>query len=59
VYSTPVQDIDTLKASIRDALMAVTEVMLEKTWREIQYRLVVFRATRATNGAYVKCINVA
>jgi hypothetical protein len=49
VYSTPVPDIDTLKARIKDALVAVTEEMLEKTWREMEYRLDVLRAT---NGAY-------
>jgi hypothetical protein len=41
VYWTPVPDIDTLKARIRDALAAVTEEMLEKTWSEIEYRLYV------------------
>jgi hypothetical protein len=40
-----------LKARIRDALAAVTEEMLEKTWREIEYILDVLRAT---NGAYVE-----
>jgi hypothetical protein len=51
VYSTPIPDTDTLKARIRDALAAVTEEMLEKTWREIEYRLDVLRAT---NGAHVE-----
>jgi hypothetical protein len=46
VYSTPLADIDTLKPRLRDALE-----MLEKTWREIEYRLDVLRAT---NGAYVE-----
>jgi hypothetical protein len=50
VYSTPFPDIDTLKARIRDALATVAEEMLEKTWREIEYRLDVLRAT---NGAHV------
>jgi hypothetical protein len=40
-----------LKARIRDALAAVAEEMLEKTWRNIEYRLDVLRAT---NGAYVE-----
>jgi hypothetical protein len=40
-----------LKARIRDTLAAVTEEMLEKTWREIEYRLDVLRAT---NGARVE-----
>jgi hypothetical protein len=51
VYSTPVLDIDTLKARLSDALAAVTEEMLEKTWREIEYRQDVLRAT---NGAHVE-----
>jgi hypothetical protein len=51
VYSTPAPDTDTLKGRIRDALAAVTEEMLEKIWREIEYRLDVLRAT---NGAYVE-----
>jgi hypothetical protein len=53
VYSTPVPDIDTSKARLRDALAAVTEELLEKTWREIEYRLDVLRATM------LKCTNVA
>jgi hypothetical protein len=45
VYSTPVPDIDTFRARLKDALAAVTEEMLQKTWREIEYRLDVLRAT--------------
>jgi hypothetical protein len=48
VYSTPVPDIDNLKARIRDALATVTEEILEKTWREIEYGL------GATNRAHVE-----
>jgi hypothetical protein len=51
MYSTPVPDIDTLKARTRDSLAAVTEELLEKTWREIECRLGV---PRATNGAHVE-----
>jgi hypothetical protein len=51
VYSTPVPDTDNLKARIRNALAAVTEEMLQKTWREIECRLDVLRAT---NGAHVQ-----
>jgi hypothetical protein len=49
VYSTPVPE-DTLKAWLRDALAAVTEEMLEKTWKEIEYRGVL----QANNGAHVE-----
>jgi hypothetical protein len=51
VYWTPVPDTDTFKARIRDALATVAEEMLEKTWREIEYRLDVLQAT---NGAHVE-----
>jgi hypothetical protein len=51
VNSTPVPDTDTFKARIRDALAAMAEEMMEKTWREIEYRLDVLRAT---NGAHVE-----
>jgi hypothetical protein len=36
VYLSPFPDIDILKARIRDAFAAETEVMLEKIWREIE-----------------------
>jgi hypothetical protein len=51
LYSTPVPDIDTVKARVREALAAVTEEMLEKTCREIEFRLYVLRTT---NGAHVE-----
>jgi len=51
VFSTPVQDIKNLKARKTNAFATVTEDMLEKTWREIDYRLDVFRATK---GAHVE-----
>jgi hypothetical protein len=40
-----------LKASITDAFTAITEDMLENTWREIDYRLDVIRATK---GAHIE-----
>jgi len=51
VFSTPVPDITNLKARITDAFAAMTEDMLENTWREIDYRLDVLRATK---GAHVE-----
>jgi len=51
VFSTPVPDITNLKARITDAFSTVTEDMLENTWREIDYRLDVLRATK---GAHVE-----
>jgi hypothetical protein len=49
VYLAPVPNIDTLKARLRDALATVTEELLEKTWREIEYRSDVLRATNGTH----------
>jgi len=51
VFSTPVPDITNLKAKITDAFATITEDMLENTWREIDYRLDVLRATK---GAHVE-----
>jgi len=51
VFSTPVPDIANLKARITDAFAAITEDMLENTWREIDFRLDVLRAIK---GAYVE-----
>jgi len=51
VFSTPVPDITDLKARITDAFATITEDMLENTWREIDYRLHVLRATK---GAHVE-----
>jgi len=46
VFSTPVPDVINLKARITDAFATITEDMLENTWREIDYRLDVLRATK-------------
>jgi len=51
VFSTPVPDITNLKARITYAFATITEHMLENTWREIDYRLDVLRATK---GAYIE-----
>jgi len=51
VFSTPVPDITNLKARITDPFAAITEDMLENTWREIGYRLDFLRATK---GAHVE-----
>ena len=56
LFSTPVADITILKASITDAFGAITEDMLEKTRREIDYRLDVLRATkRSTYWSVLMC----
>ena len=46
MFSTPVPDITNLKARITDAFATITEDLLENTWREIDYRLDVLRATK-------------
>ena len=51
MFSTPVPDITNLKARITDAFATITVDMLENTWREIDYRLDVLRATK---GAHVE-----
>jgi hypothetical protein len=51
VYSSPVTDVTTLKVMITEAIATVTEVMLQNTWREFEYRLDVLHGT---NGAHVE-----
>ena len=51
VFWTPVPDITNLKARITDGIATITEHMLENTWREIDYRLDVLRATK---GAHIE-----
>ena len=46
MFSTPVPDIKNLRARLTDAFATITEDMLENTWREIDYRLDVLRATK-------------
>ena len=54
VYRTPVRDVKTLQSRIIDVLATVNEEMLENTWREIEYRLDILRAT---NEHMLKSIN--
>ena len=49
MFSIPVPDITNLKARITDDFATITEDMLENTWREIDYRLDVLRATKGTH----------
>jgi len=49
VFSTPVPDITNLKARITDAFATITEDISENTWREIDYRLDVLRATKVAH----------
>lgn len=51
VYATRVNDRVELKRRIRDVINSVTEDMLRNTWREMEYR---FDILRATQGAHVQ-----
>jgi hypothetical protein len=53
VYKTPVTSLDELKLRIVAAIETVTPRMLENTWRKIEYRLDILRATK---GAHVEVI---
>jgi hypothetical protein len=48
VYQEKIADLRALRHRITEAVATVTEVMLVNTWREIEYR---FDVCRATNGA--------
>ncbi len=49
VYSTPVPNVENLKARITAALAMVSMEMLKNTWCEIDFRLDVLRATKGTH----------
>ncbi|GBN39196.1 hypothetical protein AVEN_62234-1 [Araneus ventricosus] len=49
VYKTPVPSLDELKRRIVTAIQNVTSQMLENTWREIEFRLDVLRATKGSH----------
>ncbi|GBN11033.1 hypothetical protein AVEN_50958-1 [Araneus ventricosus] len=49
VYKTPVPSLDELKRRIVTAIQNVTPQMLENTWREIEFRLDVLRATKGSH----------
>ena len=51
VYMRRVSNIDDLKARITTAIASVDADMLAATWREIDYRLDILRATK---GAHVE-----
>jgi len=56
VFSTPFPDITNLKARITDAFATITEDMLENTWREIDCRLDVLRATKGAHVEVYRCV---
>lgn len=51
VYSEKIRNIDHLRQRILVAVASVTPVMLTNTWREIEYRLDI---CRATNGSHIE-----
>jgi hypothetical protein len=51
VYQEKIADLRTLRHRITEAVATVTEVTLVNTWREIEYR---FDVCRATNGAHIE-----
>jgi hypothetical protein len=51
VYQDKINDLQHLKALIRDAVATVTPDMLQETWNEIEYRLDICRGTR---GAHIE-----
>jgi hypothetical protein len=53
VHKTPVTSLDELKLRIVVAIETVTPQMVEKTWREIEYRLDILRAMK---GAHIEVI---
>jgi len=56
VFSTPVPDITNLKARITGAFATLTLDMLENTWREIDYRVDVLRATKGAHVEVYWCV---
>ncbi|GBN25560.1 hypothetical protein AVEN_230090-1 [Araneus ventricosus] len=51
VYSAHINDINHLKQRITDIIHSVTPEVLTRVWEELDYRLVV---CRATNGADIE-----
>jgi hypothetical protein len=51
VYRVKINDLQHLKARIRDAVATVKPNMLQATWNEVEYRLDICRATK---GAYIE-----
>jgi hypothetical protein len=49
VFRTPVNGLDDLKTHMRNAISAIPEDMLHRTWQELEYRLDVPRATKGAH----------
>jgi hypothetical protein len=49
VYQVKINDLQRLKARIRDAVATVTPIMLQETWKEVEYLLDICRATKGAS----------
>jgi hypothetical protein len=50
VYQVKINDLQQLKARIRDAVATVTPNMLQATWNEVEYRLDICYATKEAHS---------
>jgi hypothetical protein len=51
LYQVKINDLQHMKARIRDAVAAVTPNMIQATWNDVEYRLDMYRATK---GAHIE-----
>jgi hypothetical protein len=51
VYQVKINDLQHLKARIREAVATVTPNTLQETWNEVEYRLDICRAIK---GAHIE-----
>jgi hypothetical protein len=51
ICQVQINDLQQLKACIRDAVATVTPNMIQATWNEVEYRLDICRATK---GAHIE-----
>jgi hypothetical protein len=49
VYQVKTNDLEYLKAYMRDVVATVTQNMLQATWNEVEYRLDICHATKAVH----------
>jgi hypothetical protein len=45
VYQVKINDLQNLKACIKDAVATITPNMLQATWNKVEYHLYICRAT--------------
>jgi hypothetical protein len=49
VYHVKINDLQQLKAHMRDIVATVTSIVLQITWNEVEYRLDICCATKGTH----------